>query len=88
MKKNLFVVMHYDYEDPDWSEVEFLGLSEEECLEYINKYFEDYLRYDWDEEEVFDAKSLGENWIKEELRLEIKELDPTKISQSLKDLLK
>jgi hypothetical protein len=40
--KKLFVVMNYDYEDPDWSSVEFIGLSKDECYDWIDENFEDY----------------------------------------------
>lgn len=88
--KKLFVVIHYDYEDPDWSDVEFIGLSDDECYKFIDENFEDYYSDEWDEDEdgEFESKEMGKDWIKSELYLEIKELDEGAISDSLKELLK
>lgn len=88
--KKLFVVMHYDYEDPDWSDIEFVGLSDDECYKFIDENFEDYYSDEWDEDEEgeFESKEMGKDWIKSELHLEIKELDEGVISDSLKELLK
>jgi len=88
--KKLFVVIHYDYEDPDWSDVEFIGLSDDECYKFIDENFEDYYSDEWDEDEdgEFESKEMGKDWIKSELHLEIKELDESAISDSLKELLK
>ena len=88
--KKLFVVIHYDYEDPDWSDVEFIGLSDDECYKFIDENFEDYYSDEWDEDEdgEFESKKMGKDWIKSELHLEIKELDESAISDSLKELLK
>lgn len=74
---NIFAVMHYDYEDPDWSTAGFLGLSEEECYKFIDENFQDYLEYEWDEEEdgPFNSREVGEDWLKTELRLEIVQID-------------
>lgn len=88
--KKLFVVIHYDYEDPDWSDVEFIGLSDDGCYKFIDENFEDYYSDEWDEDEdgEFESKEMGKDWIKSELHLEIKELDESAISDSLKELLK
>lgn len=88
--KKLVAVMHYDYEDPDWSEVVFIGLSDDECYKFIDENFEDYYSDEWDEDEdgEFESKEMGKDWIKSELHLEIKELDEGIISDSLKELLK
>jgi hypothetical protein len=88
--KKLFVVIHYDYEDPDWSDVEFIGLSDDECYKFIDENFEDYYSDEWDEDEdgEFESKEMGKDWIKSELHLEIKELDESAISDSLKELFK
>lgn len=88
--KKLFVVVHYDYEDPDWSDVEFIGLSDDECYKFIDENFEDYYSDEWDEDEdgEFDSKEMGKDWLKTELHLEIKELEESAISDSLKNLLK
>lgn len=88
--KKLFVVMHYDYEDPDWSDVEFIGLSKDECYDWIDDNYDEFLDYEWDEDDdgAFIARALGDNWLKTELHLEIKELEESTISDSLKELLK
>lgn len=31
--KKLFAVMHYDYEDADYSDVAFVGTSKDECYD-------------------------------------------------------
>ena len=56
--KKLFVVMLYDYEDPDWSDVEFTGTSKDECYDWIDRNFQDFLDYEWDEAEdgVFSSR--------------------------------
>lgn len=71
--KTLFVVLHYDYEDTDWSSVEFIGLSENECYEFIDENFEDYYSEEWNKEENgnFKSKEMGKDWLKTELNLEI-----------------
>lgn len=86
--KKLFAVMHYDYEDPDWSSVRFVGLSEDECYGYIDAYFEDYYSDEWDEEEdgIFEAKEMGKDWIKTELHLEVVDLS-NQLSESLQKKL-
>lgn len=88
--KKLFVVVHYDYEDPDWSNVEFIGLSDDECYKFIDENFEDYYWDEWDKEEFgeFESKVMGKDFLKKELHLEIKELKESAISDSLKELLK
>lgn len=88
--KKLFVVIHYDYEDPDWSDVKFIGLSDDECYKFIDENFDGYYSDEWDEDEYgeFESKEMGKDWIKSELHLEIKELDESAISDSLKELLK
>ena len=87
--QKLFVVIHYDYEDPDWSDIEFIGTSKDECYDWIDENFDDYLDYEWDEDEdgVFSSRG-DDDWLKSELHLEIKELDESAISDSLKELLK
>lgn len=90
--QTLFAVMNYDYEDPDWSSVEFLGLSEDECHKFIDENFEDYYQGEWDEKEdgVFNAKEMGKYWLKTELHLEVVDLekDGCSLSESLANLLK
>lgn len=88
--KQLFVVMHYDYEDPDWSDVEFIGTLEDECYDWIDDHYDEFLDYEWDEDEdgAFIAKNMGENWLKTELHLEIVNLEEGIVSDSLKELLK
>lgn len=87
--KKLFVVMFYDYEDPDCSDVEFTGMSKDECYDWIDQNFQDFLDYEWDEDEdgVFSSRQ-DDKWLKSELHLEIKELEEDAISDSLKELLK
>lgn len=89
--KTLFAVMHYDYEDPDWSSIEFIGLSEDECYKFIDENFEDYYSDEWDEEDgPFEAKEMGKDWLKVELHLEVMDLekDDCSLSESLANLLK
>lgn len=90
--KKLLAVMYYDYEDPDWSSVEFLGLSEDECYAFIDAHFEDYLAGEWNKEEDgdFKAKEMGKDWLKVELHLEVIDLnkEDCALSESLIDLLK
>lgn len=88
--KQLFVVMHYDYEDLDWSDVEFIGTLEDECYDWIDQNFQDFLDYEWDEAEdgAFIAKNMGEDWLKSELHLKIVNLEEGIVSDSLKELLK
>lgn len=82
--------MHYDYEDPDWSRVVFLGLSEDECHAFIDENFEDYYEGEWDEEEdgVFDAKEMGKDWLKTELHLEVVDLKNCALSEDLAFLVR
>lgn len=68
---NFYYVMHYDFEDPDCSDIEFIGTTKDECYEYINSNFQDYLDYEWDDEQL-DAKKVGDEWLQNELHLEIK----------------
>lgn len=85
--KKLFAVMHYDYEDPDWSGVKFIGLSEDECYKYIDEFFEDYYPGEWNEEEgPFEAKEMGRDWLKTELHLEVVALS-NQLSESLQKKL-
>ena len=74
--KKLFVVMLYDYEDPDWSGVEFTGTSKDECYDWIDQNFQDFLDYEWDKDEdgVFSSRQ-DDKWLKSELHLEIVELN-------------
>lgn len=74
MEKELFYyVMHYDFEDPDYSDIVFIGTTKDECYEYINHNFQDYLDYEWDDEdEPLDAKNVGDEWLRLDLHLEIK----------------
>ena len=82
--------MHYDYEDPDWSGVKFLGLSEDECYKFIDKNFENYYSDEWNEEEEgpFEAEEMGKNWLKNELHLEIVDLKDCVLSEDLARLVK
>ena len=84
--KKLFVVMLYDYEDPDWSDAEFTGMSKDECYDWIDRNFQDFLDYEWDEDEdgVFSSRGDDE-WLKSELHLEIVELN--NFSETLQKLL-
>lgn len=84
--KKLFVVMLYDYEDPDWSDVEFTGTSKDECYDWIDRNFQDFLDYEWDEAEdgVFSSRR-DDKWLKSELHLEIVELN--NFSETLQKLL-
>ena len=84
--KKLFVVMLYDYEDPDWSGVEFTGTSKDECYGWIDRNFQDFLDYEWDEDEdgVFSSRQ-DDKWLKSELHLEIVELN--NFSETLQKLL-
>ena len=84
--KKLFVVMLYDYEDPDWSGVEFIGMSKDECYDWINLNFQDFLDYEWDEDEdgVFSSRQ-DDKWLKSELHLEIVELN--NFSETVQKLL-
>lgn len=88
--KKLFVVKHIDFEDPAWSGVEFIGTTKDECYDWIDNSFDSYLDYEWDEDEdgLFVAKTMGEDWLKTELHLEIEEIETNNISDSLKELLK
>ena len=85
--EKLFAVMHYDYESPDWSKVTFLGLSKDECYAFIDENFQDYLEYEWNEEDdgVFIAKEIGENWLKTELNLEVVAVNS--MSESLAEIV-
>ena len=84
--KKLFVVMLYDYEDPDWSGVEFTGTSKDECYDWIDQNFQDFLDYEWDEAEdsVFSSRQ-DDKWLKSELHLEIVELN--NFSETVQKLL-
>lgn len=88
--KKLFVVMNYDYEDPDWSSVEFIGLSEDECYKFIDENFEDYYPGEWDEEEdgKFKAEEMGKDWLKTELHLEVVDLKDCALSEDLERLVR
>ena len=88
--KQLFVVMHYDYEDLDWSDVEFIGTLEDECYDWIDDHYNEFLDYEWDEDEdgAFIAKNMGEDWLKIKLHLKIVNLEEGIVSDSLKELLK
>ena len=78
--------MLYDYEDPDWSDVEFIGTSKDECYGWIDQNFQDFLDYEWDEAEdgVFSSRQ-DDKWLKSELHLEIVELN--NFSETLQKLL-
>ena len=84
--KKLFVVMLYDYEDTDWSGVEFTGTSKDECYDWIDQNFQDFLDYEWDEDEdgVFSSRQ-DDKWLKSELHLEIVELN--NFSETVQKLL-
>lgn len=84
--KKLFVVMLYDYEDPDWSGVEFTGTSKDECYDWIDQNFQDFLDYEWDEDGdgVFSSRQ-DDKWLKSELHLEIVELN--NFSETVQKLL-
>ena len=85
--KTLFAVMYYDYEDPDWSGVKFIDLSEDECYKFIDENFEDYYSGEWNEEEgPFEAKEMGKDWLKTELHLEVVELS-NQLSEALQKKL-
>lgn len=86
--ETLFAVMHYDYEDPDWSGVKFIGLSEDECYKFIDENFEDYYSGEWNEEEEgpFETKEMGKDWLKTELHLEVVKLS-NQLSESLQKKL-
>ena len=45
--KKLFAVMHYDYEDADYSDVAFVGTSKDECYDWIDQNFQDFISYEW-----------------------------------------
>lgn len=38
--KKIFIVKHIDFEDPDWSDVEFIGTTKDECYDWINDNFD------------------------------------------------
>ena len=78
--------MLYDYEDPDWSDVEFTGTSKYECYDWMDRNFQDFLDYEWDEDEdgVFSSRGDDE-WLKSELHLEIVELN--NFSETLQKIL-
>ena len=78
--------MLYDYEDPDWSGVEFTGTSKDECYDWIDQNFQDFLDYEWDEAEdsVFSSRQ-DDKWLKSELHLEIVELN--NFSETVQKLL-
>lgn len=88
--KTLFAVMHYDYEDPDWSGVEFIGFSEDECYKFIDENFEDYYSDEWNEEEegLFEAEEMGKDWLKTELHLEVVDLKSCALSEDLARFVK
>ena len=80
---NLFYVMHYDVEDPTWSDVEFMDLDKKKCEQWIKENFWDYYegdQPDWGlnlstedvEEYIPDyIKDFDEDEILRELKLEI-----------------
>ena len=41
--KIFWYVMYIDFEDPDWSDVEFVDLSREDCVEWIQEKWGDYV---------------------------------------------
>ena len=84
--KKLFAVMHYDYEDAEYSDVTFVGTSKDECYDWIDQNFQDFLDYEWDEAEdgVFSSRQ-DDKWLKSELHLEIVELN--NFSETLQKLL-
>ena len=86
--KQIFIVKHTDFEDPAWSDVEFIGTTKDECYDWIDDNFDSYLEYEWDEDEdgVFSSRG-DDDWLKSELHLEIEELEEDAISDSLKELL-
>lgn len=88
--KTLFAVMHYDYEDTDWSRVVFLGLSGDDCYKFIDENFEDYYEGEWDEEdEPLNSKEVGKHWLKTELHLEVVNLgEDCTLSEDLAGLVK
>ena len=80
--KKLFAVMHYDYEDADYSDIAFVGTSKDECYDWIDQNFQDFISYEWSGE--FSSKG-NDKWLKSDFQLEIAELD--NFSETLQKLL-
>ena len=36
MKKEIYYVIHYDTEDPMFTKIKFMSLTEQECINWIN----------------------------------------------------
>lgn len=67
--------MHIDFEDPDWSDVEFVGLSREDCVEWIQEHWDDYIEggFDPETEKVPSwIKKFDERIVWDELKLQIR----------------
>ena len=41
----VWIIFSYDAEDPNWSEIKFLGNTREECIEWWNKNWTDFIEY-------------------------------------------
>ena len=76
--KKLFAVMHYDYEDADYSDVTFVGTSKDECYDWIDQNFQDFISCE------FSSKG-NDKWLKSNFQIEIVELDD--FSETLQKLL-
>ena len=40
--KKIFIVKHIDFEDPAWSDVEFIGTTKDECYGWIDENVDSY----------------------------------------------
>ena len=57
---NVWIIFSYDAENPNFAEIEFLGNTREECLEWWSGNWTDYIEYDPEDDE--DAPEFNERY--------------------------
>ena len=74
----LYYVMHWDDEDPCWSDLEFASFNKTDCVNWIRDNWDSFYSGGWDEDEdelpLF-IEDFDENEIAQELSLKICETE-------------
>jgi hypothetical protein len=74
----LYYVMHWDNEDPSWSDIEYASLDKTKCVDWIKNNWDSFYSGDWDEDDedlpCF-IEDFDEEEIAYELAIKIKETD-------------
>lgn len=75
MYKGAWYVIHIDYEDPDWSDVQFIGKNKKSCISWIKKNFYDYIDGGWDDEDELPSfiEEFNEDEAQQQLKLFIRQ---------------